>query len=96
MPDRPCRNREAHEAHDYCPGPRSIHQVARCPGVSASDLARLRRDAYDLGSCPNGPDEDGTYPCDPKVLLGGGYAECQVCGRVAAWGRDTTKVWANG
>jgi hypothetical protein len=49
------------------------------------DYARLRREAYDTEGCPNGPDEDGSYPCDPKVLLGGEVAECQVCGRVAAW-----------
>jgi hypothetical protein len=36
--------------------------------------------------CPNGPDEDGTWPCNPQVLYGLAEAECQVCGRVAAWG----------
>lgn len=49
------------------------------------DFARLRKEAYDLGGCPNGPDEYGNYPCDPKVLYGGGMAECQVCGRLAVW-----------
>ena len=33
--------------------------------------------------CPNGPDEYGHYPCDPKVY--GGIAECRVCGRIARW-----------
>lgn len=49
------------------------------------DLRRLRREAYDIGGCPNGPDGYGNYPCDPKVLYGSRLAECQVCGRVAAW-----------
>ena len=41
--------------------------------------------ALDKSDCPNGSDGDGNYPCDPKVLYGGGMAECQTCGRVAAW-----------
>ena len=71
-------------------------------GMSASSSrppitsGATRQEAYDLGTCPNGPDEYGNWPCDPKVLFGGGYAECQVCGRVAAWGRETTKAWAKG
>jgi hypothetical protein len=40
------------------------------------------------GECANGPDEHGNWPCDPQVLFGGKLAECQVCGRVAAWGHD--------
>jgi len=39
------------------------------------------------GDCSNGPDEDGNWPCDPKVLFGLNEAECQVCGRIAAWGK---------
>lgn len=49
------------------------------------DLRRLRVEAYDIDDCPNGPDEYGNWPCEPKVLLGGGWAECAICGRVAAW-----------
>jgi hypothetical protein len=46
---------------------------------------RLRQEAFDLNECTNGPDEDGTYPCDPQVILGGGWAQCQVCGREGKW-----------
>jgi hypothetical protein len=58
--------------------------------VSESLFADARRDAYDRGGCPNGPDEHGDYPCDPKVLFGLREAECQVCGRVAAWPKEAT------
>ena len=44
--------------------------------------AELRQQAFGLGDCPNGPDEDGTWPCDPQVAFGGGVAECQTCGRI--------------
>jgi hypothetical protein len=49
------------------------------------DLRRLRQEAFSLNECPNGPDEDGTWPCDPQVAYGGGWAECKVCGRVGEW-----------
>ena len=35
------------------------------------------------GTCPNGPDEDGSWPCDPKGYFGD--AECQTCGRTGSW-----------
>ncbi len=39
------------------------------------------------GECPNGPDEYGNWPCDPKGYFG--VAECQVCGFIGKWpGRD--------
>jgi hypothetical protein len=53
--------------------------------VRQFDLRRLRQEAFDLDRCPNGPDEDGTWPCDPQVAYKGGWAECQVCGRVGEW-----------
>jgi hypothetical protein len=48
-------------------------------------LFDARQAALDKSDCGNGPDEYGNYPCDPKVLFGGGFAECRVCGRVAPW-----------
>jgi hypothetical protein len=37
--------------------------------------------AQEAGSdCPNGPDEEGNWPCDPQGYFG--VMECQVCGRV--------------
>lgn len=50
-------------------------------------IARLqvRQAAFGLSDCPNGPDEDGTWPCDPQVVFGGGWAQCQVCGREGNW-----------
>jgi hypothetical protein len=53
------------------------------PTTAANEAER--KAAYDHSDCPNGPDEHGNYPCDPQVLLGGGQAECQTCGRIAAW-----------
>lgn len=49
-------------------------------------FADARREAFDRGDCTNGPDEYGNYPCEPHVLFGANEAECQTCGRVAAWG----------
>jgi hypothetical protein len=55
------------------------------PGQSRSldpkdyDYRRLRIEASSM-DCPNGPDEYGNWPCDPKGYFG--VAECQVCGRV--------------
>jgi hypothetical protein len=46
------------------------------------DLRRLRIEASKI-DCPNGPDEDGNWPCDPQGY--GGVAECQVCGRVGVF-----------
>jgi hypothetical protein len=43
------------------------------------DLRRLNIEASRM-DCPNGPDEDGHWPCDPKGYFGVG--ECQVCGRI--------------
>lgn len=40
-------------------------------------------DFSQVGSCPNGPDEHGNYPCEPKGYFG--IAECQVCGRIGTW-----------
>jgi len=48
--------------------------------------------AFDKSDCPNGPDEHGDWPCDPKVLFGGREAECQACGRVAAWPATFVRV----
>jgi hypothetical protein len=39
--------------------------------------------AADMSECPNGPDEDGNWPCNPKGYFG--VAECQVCGWIGAW-----------
>ena len=43
------------------------------------DLRRLRIEASRM-DCPNGPDEEGNWPCDPQGYFGA--LECQVCGRV--------------
>lgn len=51
-----------------------------------ADLFALRQDAFARSDCGNGPDEYGNWPCDPQVAFGGQFAECQTCGRVAAWG----------
>lgn len=48
-------------------------------------LAEARKAALDKTDCTNGPDEDGNWPCDPKVIYDGREAECQTCGAVAAW-----------
>ncbi len=48
--------------------------------------AECRCAVFDRADCTNGPDEDGNWPCDPAVLFGSREAECQTCGRVAAWG----------
>lgn len=47
--------------------------------------AECRCAAFDRGDCTNGPDEHGNWPCDPKVISGLDEAECQACGRVAAF-----------
>jgi len=36
-----------------------------------------------LNECPNGPDEDGNWPCDPKGYFG--VVECQTCRRIGVW-----------
>jgi hypothetical protein len=51
----------------------------------AFDLRRLTIEASRM-DCPNGPDEDGNWPCDPKGYFG--VAECQVCGRVGIFPRN--------
>ncbi len=48
-------------------------------------VSKARREAFDRSDCTNGPDEYGNWPCDPRVLYGDDQAECQTCGRVAAW-----------
>jgi hypothetical protein len=53
-------------------------------------FASARVALFDKGDCPNGPDEDGDWPCDPQVLFGGREAECQTCGRVAAWPKEAS------
>lgn len=53
--------------------------------------ARSRKTAFDHNGCTNGPDEEGNWPCDPLVVFGGTEAECQVCGRVAAWDERTAE-----
>lgn len=58
-------------------------------GIDARDycLAHLTRaEKYaraGLNECPNGPDDEGLWPCDPKGYFG--VAECQVCGRTGTW-----------
>lgn len=73
---------------------RDPHNPAPSESVSAErasldarqfDLRRLRQEAFELNECPNGPDEDGTWPCDPKPGYGVAWAECQVCGRVGEY-----------
>ena len=45
------------------------------------DLRRLLIEASQINSdCLNGPDEDGSWPCDPRGYFG--IFECQICGRV--------------
>jgi hypothetical protein len=36
--------------------------------------------------CPNGPDEEGCWPCDPQGYFG--VMECQICGRVGVLHED--------
>lgn len=45
-------------------------------------VRRFRESIYpaDEGGCPNGPDENDDWPCDPKGYFG--VLECQVCGRI--------------
>jgi hypothetical protein len=53
--------------------------------VTGSLFADARREAFDHSECGNGPDEYGNWPCEPQVIFGSNDAECQTCGRVAAW-----------
>lgn len=46
-------------------------------------MNKPRQETVEPGDCPNGPDEDGHWPCDPKGYFG--VAECQVCGRIGRW-----------
>jgi hypothetical protein len=63
------------------------------PSPPLNGALRLERvELFDRSDCPNGPDEYGNWPCDPQVLLGGHEAECQVCGRVAAWGETKERT----
>lgn len=55
------------------------------PATPGDSLDTARREAYDREGCTNGPDEQGNWPCDPQVIYGADEAECQVCGRIAAW-----------
>ena len=41
-------------------------------------------DGIDGGTCPNGPDEYGHWPCIPQPSCDG-YANCQVCGWRGRW-----------
>ena len=43
----------------------------------------MSQEASELSDCPNGPDEDGNWPCDPKGYFG--VAECQTCGQIGQW-----------
>jgi hypothetical protein len=57
------------------------------------DLQRLRIDASRI-DCPNGPDEEGLWPCDPQGYFG--VMECQVCGRVGVLRNEMPAGEANG
>jgi predicted NBD/HSP70 family sugar kinase len=54
-----------------------------CVLTKAGAAVRVRVRERLSGDCPNGPDEYGHYPCDPKGYFG--VAECQTCGRIGQW-----------
>lgn len=63
----------------------ALNEVIRDRDSLRAENKRLRQEAFDRSSCPNGPDEDGGWPCDPQVTYGGGWAVCSVCGRGGSW-----------
>lgn len=68
----------------------ALNEVIRDRDSLRADNKRLRQEAFGRNECPNGPDEDGNWPCDPQVTYGGGWAECSVCGRAGAWPASNT------
>jgi hypothetical protein len=64
-----------------------VTRASHPPDPRDYDLRRLNIEASRM-DCPNGPDEDGHWPCDPKGYFG--VAECQVCGRIGVL-RDAEK-----